>query len=106
MLKKILVFRTDRIGDLIINCPSIISIKKYFTIDRISNVEIKINIIEFKGKLLFDNFASVIHPPAIDPVAKSTTIDPFLPPGIAKEYGFVGKTAFFPPKGATCFQFL
>jgi len=28
MVKKILIFRTDRIGDLIISCPAIISIKK------------------------------------------------------------------------------
>jgi len=30
MLKKILVFRTDRIGDLIVSCPAIITIKNYF----------------------------------------------------------------------------
>ena len=30
MLTKILIFRTDRIGDLILTCPTIISIKKYF----------------------------------------------------------------------------
>ena len=30
MLIKILIFRTDRIGDLIFTCPTIISIKKYF----------------------------------------------------------------------------
>jgi len=30
MINKILIFRTDRIGDLIVTCPAIISIKKYF----------------------------------------------------------------------------
>ena len=30
MINKILIFRTDRIGDLIVTCPTIISIKKYF----------------------------------------------------------------------------
>jgi len=30
MLKKILIFRTDRIGDLIVNCPAILTIKNYF----------------------------------------------------------------------------
>jgi ADP-heptose:LPS heptosyltransferase len=30
MVNKILIFRTDRIGDLIVTCPTIISIKKYF----------------------------------------------------------------------------
>jgi len=30
MTSKILIFRTDRIGDLIFTCPTIISIKKYF----------------------------------------------------------------------------
>ena len=30
MINKILIFRTDRIGDLIVTCPAIITIKKYF----------------------------------------------------------------------------
>ena len=30
MSKRILIFRTDRIGDLIVTCPTIISIKSYF----------------------------------------------------------------------------
>ena len=30
MKKNILIFRTDRIGDLILTCPTIITIKKYF----------------------------------------------------------------------------
>ena len=30
MTDKILIFRTDRIGDLIFTCPAIISIKKHF----------------------------------------------------------------------------
>ena len=30
MINKVLIFRTDRIGDLIFTCPTIISIKKYF----------------------------------------------------------------------------
>ena len=30
MIDKILIFRTDRIGDLILTCPTIISIKNYF----------------------------------------------------------------------------
>ena len=52
---KILIFRTDRIGDLIINCPSIISIKKYFKNSEITLICSKKNV-DFAKKLnLFKN---------------------------------------------------
>ena len=38
MLKKILFFRTDAIGDLIVNCPSIITIKNNFQNTEVSLV--------------------------------------------------------------------
>ena len=30
MSKRILIFRTDRVGDLIVTCPAILSIKEFF----------------------------------------------------------------------------
>ena len=36
MTNKILIFRTDRIGDLLFTCPAIISIKKHITNSKIT----------------------------------------------------------------------
>ena len=38
MIKKILIFRTDRIGDLIFTCPTILTLKKHITDCKISLV--------------------------------------------------------------------
>ena len=37
LMTNILIFRTDRIGDLLVTCPTIITIKKYF---KGSNIEL------------------------------------------------------------------
>tara|TARA_B100000029_G_scaffold149804_1_gene145057 strand:- start:625 stop:1611 length:987 start_codon:yes stop_codon:yes gene_type:complete len=55
MLKKILVFRTDRIGDLIVNCPSIITIKDYFQNSEITLVASDKNIEYAKSLNIFKN---------------------------------------------------
>ena len=41
MSKNILVFRTDRIGDLLVTCPSIKTIKEYFPNSKVSIVTSK-----------------------------------------------------------------
>ena len=58
MLKKILVFRTDRIGDLIVNCPSIITIKNYFQNSEITLVASDNNIEYAKSLNIFKNIYS------------------------------------------------
>ena len=55
MLKKILFFRTDRIGDLIINCPSIITIKNNFQNTEVSLVCSNKNIAYAKSLNIFDH---------------------------------------------------
>ncbi len=55
MSKNILVFRTDRIGDLILTCPTIISIKKYFTNSKISIVTSEKNFNYAKKLGIFEN---------------------------------------------------
>jgi len=55
MIEKILIFRTDRIGDLIFTCPTIISIKKYFKECEITLITSNKNHEYAKSLNLFDN---------------------------------------------------
>ena len=55
MLKSILVFRTDRIGDLLVNYPSIITIKKYFKNSEVTLVASKKNIDYAKSLNIFES---------------------------------------------------
>ena len=55
MLKSILVFRTDRIGDLLINYPSISTIKKYFKNSEITLVASKKNLDYAKSLNIFES---------------------------------------------------
>ena len=55
MLKSILVFRTDRIGDLLVNCPSIITIKKYFKNSEVTLVASKKNMDYAKSLNIFES---------------------------------------------------
>ena len=45
MFENILMFRTDRIGDLIATCPAILTIKKYFANSNLTLVTSKKNYI-------------------------------------------------------------
>ena len=53
MVKKILIFRTDRIGDLIVNCPSILTIKNYFENSEITFIGSEKNIDYAKSLNIF-----------------------------------------------------
>ena len=55
MINKVLIFRTDRIGDLIFTCPTIISIKKYFKECEITLITSSKNYEYAKSLNLFDN---------------------------------------------------
>ena len=55
MINKILIFRTDRIGDLIVTCPAIITIKKYFKECNITIITSSSNYEYAKNLNLFDN---------------------------------------------------
>ena len=55
MLKNILVFRTDRIGDLLVNYPSIITIKKYFKNSEVTLVASKKNMDYAKSLNIFES---------------------------------------------------
>jgi ADP-heptose:LPS heptosyltransferase len=52
---KILIFRTDRIGDLIVTCPTIISLKKHFKECNITLITSNKNYEYAKSLNLFDN---------------------------------------------------
>ena len=54
MSNNILVFRTDRIGDLLITCPAIVTIKKYFTNSKISIITSKKNYTYANDLKIFD----------------------------------------------------
>ena len=56
MTKNILVFRTDRIGDLLVTCPSIKTIKEFFPDSELSIVASKNN---FSYAKTFDFFDEV-----------------------------------------------
>jgi len=51
---NILIFRTDRIGDLIITCPVIITLKKYFKNSKITLIASKKNYTYAKSLNIFD----------------------------------------------------
>ena len=55
MINKILIFRTDRIGDLIITCPAVITIRKYFKECEITIITSSKNHQYAKSLILFDN---------------------------------------------------
>jgi len=55
MINKILIFRTDRIGDLLVTCPAIITIKKYFKESSITIITSNKNYEYAKSLNLFDN---------------------------------------------------
>ena len=55
MINKILIFRTDRIGDLIITCPAVITIRKYFKECEITIITSSKNHQYAKSLNLFDN---------------------------------------------------
>ena len=67
MLKSILVFRTDRIGDLLINYPTIITIKKYFKNSEVTLVTSKKNMDYAKS---FNIFESIYNFPEGDLIKK------------------------------------
>tara|TARA_B100000029_G_scaffold231820_1_gene229184 strand:- start:3161 stop:4153 length:993 start_codon:yes stop_codon:yes gene_type:complete len=54
MGKNILIFRTDRIGDLIVTCPAIITIKKYFENSNITLIASDKNFEYAKNLDIFD----------------------------------------------------
>ena len=54
MGKNILIFRTDRIGDLIVTCPAIITIKKYFNNSNITLIASDKNFEYAKNLDIFD----------------------------------------------------
>ena len=51
---NILIFRTDRIGDLLLTCPAIITIKKYFPNSKVSIVASEKNFHYAKNLHIFD----------------------------------------------------
>ena len=53
MTKNILIFRTDRVGDLIVSCPPILTIKKTFKGSNITLVSSKKNYIYARKSFLF-----------------------------------------------------
>ena len=53
MTKKILIFRTDRVGDLIVSCPPILTIKETFPDSDITLVSSKKNYFYAKKLFLF-----------------------------------------------------
>ena len=55
MNKNILIFRTDRIGDLLLTCPTIITIKKHFSKSKVSIVTSEKNYYYAKTLGIFDN---------------------------------------------------
>ncbi len=55
MSKNILIFRTDRIGDLLITCPAIITIKKHFPNSKVSIVTSEKNFRYAKSLGIFEN---------------------------------------------------
>ena len=55
MSKNILIFRTDRIGDLLLTCPTIITIKKHFSNSKISIVTSEKNLHYAKSLGIFEN---------------------------------------------------
>ena len=52
---NILIFRTDRIGDLLLTCPAIITIKKYFPNSKVSIVASEKNFHYAKNLHIFEN---------------------------------------------------
>ena len=54
MNNKILIFRTDRIGDLIVSCPAIITIKRTILDSKITLIASKKNYDYAKSLNLFD----------------------------------------------------
>ena len=54
MLNNILIFRTDRIGDLLLSCPAIISIKNHFSNSKITLVTSEKNYNYAKNLNIFD----------------------------------------------------
>ena len=54
MLKNILIFRTDRIGDLLLTCPAIITLKNYFNNSKITLISSEKNYEYAKTLKLFD----------------------------------------------------
>ena len=52
---NILIFRTDRIGDLLLTCPAIITIKKYFPNSKVSIVTSEKNFQYAKNLHIFEN---------------------------------------------------
>ena len=77
MLKKILVFRTDRIGDLIVNCPSIITIKNYFQNSEITLVASDNNIEYAKSLNIFKNIYSFPRKNLLKEAVNSLYIPPY-----------------------------
>ena len=59
MLKNILIFRTDRIGDLIVNCPTIITIKKFFPSSKITLITSEKNFKYANDLEIFDHIYEI-----------------------------------------------
>ena len=55
MTNNILVFRTDRIGDLLITCPAIVTIKKHFPNSSITMIASRKNYDYAKGLKIFED---------------------------------------------------
>ena len=58
MSKRILIFRTDRVGDLIVTCPAILTIKEFFADCKITLISSSKNI-EYAKNL--NIFTSIIN---------------------------------------------
>ena len=55
MVNNILVFRTDRIGDLLVTCPAIVTIKKKIVNSKITLITSDKNYTYAKSLNIFDN---------------------------------------------------
>ena len=58
MSKRILIFRTDRVGDLIVTCPAILTIKEFFVDCKITLISSSKNIEYAKNLNIFEEIIS------------------------------------------------
>ena len=60
MSKRILIFRTDRVGDLIVTCPAILTIKEFFADCKITLISSSKNIEYAKNLNIFTSYKKKI----------------------------------------------
>jgi len=63
---NILIFRTDRIGDLIVTCPAILTIKKFFINSKITLITSDYNYLYAKSLNIFDEIYNFPKTKALD----------------------------------------